>query len=324
MKTNWEHASGAREMAKPQLEKMIASAFPEQRLLLAERTGTGLSSGTYKIRMEHADTHYLLRISAGHADVALMERAITERIDANVPVARYLHLDTSGSLFPQPWAILEWKEGVLLRDLLQSSDNQIIADAATAVGTVLARIHQYEFASHGFLAPDLHIAHPLEMGADGFLSFITDSVKTEQAGQWLDKAEQKALWDFCLLHAPLLSGTVETPILVHSDFNGLNVLMIPDSNGIQVSAVLDWEFAFSGSRYVDIGNMLRYEEEQSLYEQHFIEAYRQAGGQLDEQWRLLSRLQELIALLDMLSHSTASMPVRIADLRQLIARTISL
>ena len=46
--------------------------------------------------------------------------------------------------------------------------------------------------------------------------------------------------------------------LVHGDFNGLNILM----SGTDVSAILDWEFALSGSIYFDIGNMLRYEFQQ--------------------------------------------------------------
>ncbi|WP_046216512.1 phosphotransferase family protein [Paenibacillus wulumuqiensis] len=324
MKENWEHSGLAAGLTQPEIEQMIAAAFPDQKLLQAERTGTGLSSGTYKIHLEHTDTPYLLRISAGGAATAQMEQAIAAKVEASVPVARYIRLDTSGTVSPHAWSILEWKEGILLRDMLQSAGEQQIAEAAAAVGTALARIHEYSFEEHGFFAPDLSIADPFVMGADGFLSFIEESLQPDQSGQWLDKPVQEALWDFCLLHSPLLSGLTELPLLVHSDFNGLNLLLTTDSAGIKVSAVLDWEFTFSGSRYVDIGNMLRYEQEQSLYEQHFIQAYRQAGGQLDDQWRLLSRLQELIALLDMLNRSTAEMPVRIADLQRLIARTIIL
>jgi aminoglycoside phosphotransferase (APT) family kinase protein len=46
-----------------------------------------------------------------------------------------------------------------------------------------------------------------------------------------------------------------------------------------ISAVLDWEFAFSGSPPVDVGNMLRFREEQpDGFAAGFIAGYREAGG----------------------------------------------
>ncbi|WP_411348593.1 hypothetical protein [Paenibacillus sp. WLX2291] len=69
--------------------------------------------------------------------------------------------------------------------------------------------------------------------------------------------------------------------------------------------------------------MLRYESAGSLYEQHVLEGYRAAGGELHPQWRLLSRMEDLLALCDMLNSSTSEMPNRIADLRRLIVQTVT-
>jgi aminoglycoside/choline kinase family phosphotransferase len=44
--------------------------------------------------------------------------------------------------------------------------------------------------------------------------------------------------------------------LVHADFNPKNILV----RGASVAAVLDWEFAFSGTPLFDVGNMLRFAE----------------------------------------------------------------
>lgn len=43
---------------------------------------------------------------------------------------------------------------------------------------------------------------------------------------------------------------------------------------------------------------------------------------LEKNWRLLSRLEDLVALCDMLSHSTAETPNRVQNLRRLIAGTV--
>jgi aminoglycoside phosphotransferase (APT) family kinase protein len=47
--------------------------------------------------------------------------------------------------------------------------------------------------------------------------------------------------------------------LVHSDLNPKNLLVDPDS--LQVTGLLDWEFAHAGSPYADLGNLLRFDRE---------------------------------------------------------------
>jgi Ser/Thr protein kinase RdoA (MazF antagonist) len=118
-----------------------------------------------------------------------------------------------------------------------------------------------------------------------------------------------------------LSESRETPVLVHLDFNGLNILTQHGPTGCSVSAVLDWEDAFSWSRHADIANMLRYEEDDSTFEKHFIRAYRE-GAALEDNWKLLSKLEDLVALCDMLNNSTVDTPNRMTDLQHLIAGTV--
>ncbi len=44
---------------------------------------------------------------------------------------------------------------------------------------------------------------------------------------------------------------------MHSDFNAKNVLVDPSTG--EVTGLLDWEFAHSGSPFADIGNLLRFD-----------------------------------------------------------------
>jgi len=279
------------------LNSMISQVFRGKRLTKVERTQTGLSNGTYKVEIEGTTTPYFLRIFAGGSDVASKEKAIAERLRGVVPVADYIYLDTSRKLVEYDWAIIEWKEGVLLRDLLQRGEERQIAEVAESVGSVLARIHSHTFDCPGFLAGDLTIANPFNMDENEYYSFISESLDNGATGHWLGEEATEKVRTFCESHRSLLSEIHEPPVLVHSDFNGLNLLVIERPDGFEVSAVLDWEFAFSGRRYVDIGNMLRYEHDNSMFERHFIKAYRGSGGFLDENWVLLSKLEDLIALL---------------------------
>lgn len=323
MKESWERTSKNMNMNNETISILIDKVFRGKRLIKAERTETGLSSGTYKVLIEGINTPYLLRISTGDINVAAKEEAIAKKLKGIVPVADYLYLDTSRNLIEYDWAILEWKEGILLRDIMQNGEKLEVAKAAESIGNILARIHSHTFDCPGFLAGDLTISNPFNMGGDEFYTFILDTLDNGAAGHWLGAETKERVRSFCASHRSLLSDINEPPVLVHSDFNGLNILMSDSQNGgIEVSAVLDWEFAFSGRRYVDIGNMLRYEKVNSLFERHFIQAYLDSGGFLNENWVQLSQLEELIALCDLLNRSTSDMPNRISDLRRLIIQTV--
>ncbi|WP_289355124.1 aminoglycoside phosphotransferase family protein [Paenibacillus sp. S-12] len=322
MKEAWERSSKSMHFTYEILNRMISQVFRGKRLIKAERTKTGLSNGTYKVEIEGSATPYLLRIFAGGSDVASIEEAIAKRLRGVVPVADYIYLDTSRKLVEYDWALIEWKEGVLLRDILQRKEEHEIAKVAESVGSVLARIHSHSFECPGFFAGDLTVAHPFNMDEDEYYSFISESLDNGATGHWLGAEATEKVRTFCESHRSLLSEIHEPPVLVHSDFNGLNLLMIEKPSGYEVSAVLDWEFAFSGRRYVDIGNLLRYEQEDSLFERHFIKAYQSSGGFLNGNWVQLSKLEDLIALCDLLNRSTPEMPNRIADVRQLIIQTI--
>lgn len=52
--------------------------------------------------------------------------------------------------------------------------------------------------------------------------------------------------------------------LVHSDFNTKNLLVDPDT--LEVTGLLDWEFAHAGSPWADLGNLLRFERDEPFVE----------------------------------------------------------
>ena len=79
--------------------------------------------------------------------------------------------------------------------------------------------------------------------------------------------------------------------LVHRDFNNRNVLVRPERGRWQVAAILDWEYAVSGSPLVDVGSFLRYETEANpSREPHFSRGYERGGGWLPPDWNRLTRL----------------------------------
>ncbi|WP_211746063.1 aminoglycoside phosphotransferase family protein [Paenibacillus sp. Marseille-Q4541] len=322
MKDNWERTEETISLDLTDIEDIIKQAFPDKKLISAERIGIGLSNSNYKILMEGSEVPYVFRLYRGGRDVADKELAIAKLVRQTVPVADFIYVDTTFTRAQHPWALMEWKEGILLGDVLKKGTQADIVSAATSVGRNLAQIHSYTFSESGFFDEDLNIKEPITMDGKHFLSFIRQSLFHQPCGTWLGADLTQAVWSFCQTYSPLFSDNSESPVLVHSDFNGLNILVRDDLADGSVSAVLDWEFAFSWNRYVDIGNMLRYEEDGSLFEKHFIRAYLEEGGLLDKNWKILSKLEDLVALCDMLNHSTLNTPRRMKDLRHLVERTI--
>ena len=101
---------------------------------------------------------------------------------------------------------------------------------------------------------------------------------------------------------PLARSVGRARQLVHSDYNGKNLLAVGGDGRWSISAVLDWEFAFSGSPLTDVGNMLRFRAGGPPgFAGGFVAGYRDAGGQLPERWREISEALDLYALADFLT-----------------------
>jgi aminoglycoside phosphotransferase (APT) family kinase protein len=322
MKEGWERAVSPLSLDLRQMNEIVRPAFGGKRVTSAERIGVGCSNFNYKIQLEDSVDSYLVRIFSRGKEVADKELAIAQLVRQTLPVADFLYADTSCSAFDKPWAVQEWKEGFLLSDVFKNGILEELTSAAASVGTTLANIHSFAFPESGFFDKELKVTQPFSMNGERFLSFIEQSLFHEPCGKWLGDELTQAVWSYCQTYGPLLTDSQERPVLVHSDFNGLNILMQHGSTGCSVSAVLDWEFAFAWSRYVDIANMLRYEQEGSAFEQHFIRAYQEQGMVLEPNWRLLARLEDLVALCDMMNTSTLDTPNRMRDLRSLIVGTV--
>ncbi|CAM4028700.1 aminoglycoside phosphotransferase family protein [Cohnella lubricantis] len=326
MKEEWERTQPPVTLDLRQIEEIVQPAFPGKRAVFAERIGVGLSNSNYKVLLEGSDTPLVVRIYRRERETAEKELAIAGLVRGTVPIAGFLYADASCKHYPQPWAVLEWKEGVLLSEVMRSGTSDEKASAAASAGSVLAAIHSYPMAESGFFGADLRVTERFPMNGERFLGFMEQCLSQSPFRQWLGEELARELWSFCIRHHSALSESREAPVLVHSDYNGLNILMRQrqgsGAGDWEVSAVLDWEDAFAWNRYADIANMLRYEKDGSAFERHFIRAYQERGIVLESNWKLLSRLEDLVALCDMLSHSTEDTPKRISDLRRLIARTI--
>jgi fructokinase len=198
----------------------------------------------------------------------------------------------------------------MVSGVLAQQGEAAAGDLGRAAGIALAAVGSVSFGSDGFFTgPDLI---PSAGGIpDGLPEFVEDCLRTGaardeqagggQAGDGLTQAEQDGLRELAARAGPLAASAPGRQ-LVHSDYNPKNLLAARQDGRWTVTAVLDWEFAFSGSPLTDIGNMLRPRPAaQAGLAAGFIAGYREAGGRLPADWREISEALDLYALADFLT-----------------------
>jgi aminoglycoside phosphotransferase (APT) family kinase protein len=112
------------------------------------------------------------------------------------------------------------------------------------------------------------------------------------------------------------------PGLIHGDFNARNVLVRRAAERSSVAAILDWEFAFAGPLYCDVGNFLRYERpERPRFEPAFSRGLRDGGAALEGDWLSAARMSDLPALCELLAGRSTPDDVA-AEVLELVTRML--
>ena len=94
--------------------------------------------------------------------------------------------------------------------------------------------------------------------------------------------------------------------LAHSDFNAKNLLVDPET--LEVTGVLDWEFAHSGLPWTDLGNLLRFERHPILVEA-VLAAYTELMPAVPDNVLDRARAADLFALVELAARPDANQVV---------------
>jgi aminoglycoside phosphotransferase (APT) family kinase protein len=175
------------------------------------------------------------------------------------------------------------------------------ASHGAAVGRALAEIHATTYAATGFLADDLTLVRPDDWGPIADDKFTArDYGRMQLAGAASAFGPELAARIAAFLDTDPLAArnAVDVPVLTHSDFKVSNVHWTASG----VPLVLDWELTWAGSRYIDIGQILRWHPPEP-FAQDFAAAYVDGGGQLADDWRRLAETVDLCSLIGLYRHA---------------------
>ena len=282
----------------------------------------GLRNANFRISLDRAPECVVLRVYEHDASLCQKEVDLLQLIGRTVPVPQMIHAEPEGLGELPPFVVMQFIEGISFRELKRSGDQNAIAQGAFAIGETLAAIGQITFPRSGWIAPGPSVAGPLLEGSDLTPRFVdlclaSPNLKRRMSANLRDRVSA-LVWSRERELAELDSQST----LVHGDFGKRNLLVRCDGGRWSMAAVLDWEYAVSGSPLIDIGHFLRYERDSSpCVEPYFSLGYLHAGGILPQDWRGLARVVDLAALCESLTRDDLPEAV-VTELLELIRATV--
>lgn len=244
-----------------------------------------------------------------------VDQAVLRLVRGLLPVPEVLEVRRADAATGRPGLLVtSWLPGergdLVVERLIAAGDTEGLRRLGSSTGRVAAAL-----AAMPMLRPGPFVDAELTVGSfgDGGLDEWVDA----RLAHWPD-AERVPLAEVARQAQDLLDA-VQRTCVVHSDLNPKNLLVEPDT--LEVTGVLDWEFAHAGHPWTDLGNLLRFERHPS-YVAGVLDAWTaRHGGSVDA---LLegARAADLWALVDLAARAGDN-PVadRSASLLRAVAET---
>ncbi len=297
-----------------QAAELVSACLPGARVLSCAPLPGGKSNTNYRVQLQDG-RRVVLRLYTRNPGACPKEVALAAMLADDLPVAAALgHCAPGVAGVGYPCALFEYKPGTLLSAI---SPGYAVGHS---VGSVLASIGGHSFGHPGDLrAPPLRV-EPWEFGEDPSLGFVRWCVYETRAGERLGLVLSKRLLDFAQASSERWPGLRSEARLTHGDFNPTNLLI----DGDDVSAVVDWEWAHSGTPLADLANLLR-EREDFFLPPAFVDGVLQGladgGVYLSHDWREQAAWLDLLSACEFLT-STIDRPMTHARAMQQIRATL--
>ncbi|HEY3269422.1 MAG TPA: aminoglycoside phosphotransferase family protein [Armatimonadota bacterium] len=289
------------------LTRLLQPTFPGARVTASCPMSGGHVNTNYRVEVSGRAHAYVVRLHARGAAVAEKERAILRLVARRVPVPEVIWTGVADMPGAPPLTVLRWVEGQPMHEVLASGSDEDAEQCAAAAGAALPAIGSFAFRQSGFLGPDLAVDEPMGPLGQGVRSFVEFSLFKGPARERVPEEMKSRLWTFAMRYCHRLNGLREKACLGHADYHGGNIVMSRSGGGWRVAAVVDWEFAWSGSPIIDVGIFLRRTARRFPAAQApFLAAYAAAGGEFPPDGLTLARTADLVNLLTFLNREDCS------------------
>ncbi|SHO54633.1 phosphotransferase family protein [Vibrio quintilis] len=271
---------------------------------------------------ESKGTKWILRLSGKSVREFLGELSVLEQVETILPVPRVLQFETDAPEVNRHIAIMSFVEGVPLSQTEDDLPAAAIESIARSLGYWMAKMHQISFHTSGFFGSGGEIVETFTPFQEKTYHYYQHLLSEPLLAKRLGSEMLEKLTRYIAINRSLLESLPAVMNLTHSDFNQKNLLVENKSGHWQIAAILDWEFAFSGSPMIDFGNFFRYDTELSPhYEQPLVEAYLANGGVLDHNWKAQGKYLDLLSMMQFLTRE-GDYPRTFATARKVIENIV--
>lgn len=312
-KADWEKTNAMFKLPDGLIERIHNLMLPNNSLKSHEIISGGCSNVNIKLNLNDGSIK-LVRIYLRDHEAVYREQGIAMLIGKAIPVPLISSIYEIDGFF---CALCDFKSGITLRELLLSKHNYNLSTVMFQVGEALAKLQKFIFRTPGFFNDKLKVNNLFSI--DDPISFSKTSLQHKVVKTVLTKSQVTLLGQMLDKHGILLEK-MNAMHLVHGDFGPENILVDQVNNRWEISTILDWEFAFSGSVLWDVANMLRYAHcMPKRFELSFVSGLQSIGTKLPEEWEATTWYLNTVSLLDCLQRSNPeNMPKRCADIKKLI------
>ena len=299
-KATWKVVSPPPALTIAEIDALLVPWRGERGVLDVEALAGGIMNWNYRIRLAGSAEPFVLRFYDRMPASCSKETRLLELLERDIPVPRVLFVAPDGASGRPPFCVLEWIDGISLRELRRRGDDRGVADASYDAGCLLPRLLRHRFDRVGLLDSNLAVTDGPFTDAS-LVAVVEQFTSGARFRQRVDESLRTQLHAF-LRATESLHPAAGPATLVHGDFNSPNIFVHEVDGRWRVAAILDWEFAFAGSILCDVGNMLRYERaDRPRYEPHFSRGLVDGGWPLPDEWFLRARLADLPALCELLA-----------------------
>lgn len=314
LKADWEKANDVTSIDDNTVKMMASKALPKQNLSSYHIISGGCANLNIKLTFHDSVAPLILRIYLRDKEAAFKEQKLAELVHQDIPAAQIIYI---GNLDGYKYAIMQFIDGITLRDLLLGNSGEDIGNVLFAAGKILAKMQKFTFDKQGEFGKNLSVT-PFPSSYD-YLLFAKQCMENQWITATFNDKDRTRILKNITNNTSYFPDKTDTT-LTHGDYDPANILVQEVSGKWQISAILDWEFAYSGSLLQDVANMLRYSHQlPDFYKEQFLRGLAEAGVILPGHWRRTTHLLNLLALLDCLQrYDPLTRPKRLLDIKGLI------
>ena len=317
LKQQWERRYHPVEVGNKSL-KMLLKKYIKAEIDTISFLANGCGNSNYKITF-YQHPPMVLRFYAREAVALKRELNIYALLqNTKIPIPNIEYYDDSCRQVAYPFAIMPFFEGVLLRDLIFSGEQEAIIQTVYSAGQYLGILQTMKFTQAGFLHENLQVIPFSE--DENYVQILTILVQDAALVSILGQQLASQLQQLVLDNQALLLCLKEIS-LTHADYDASNILVKKVKEEWKISGILDWEFSFAGHYLFDVAIFLRFSHKLPPYFiESFIAGMQQNGICLPKDWQKTAKLLDIINMLTILQ---AKQPAAIQQ-EKVIADIISL